>query len=414
MTRRRHVWLLAPVLVAVALAVTVTMAAVPTPAWGRTGEAGGPARRNPINVVTGDPKVFLADGRLYMVRPTPGSAGVELLASDEGGTWTLVGALASLHDRGARPPTMVPGGPGGQNVNFWGSEVALIGDTFVLTTSGNHPHPDVAPGYYRGAIFLATADRAAGPYTWKRQPIVVGSRFAAIDPSLFVDPVTGRTWITWTEHLDTATGLPPGPGRVWGLETVLRARELDAGLDPVGPTHTLLSTDVEPQDRERAFAEGGGRFYRIVEGQGLVYRDGTYFLHYGAGTERLHADTAAGEHGYSFNIATSTSFPARFAKPEAPTIEGQDGDGDTAWVRPGHGSIVQDATGAYWAFLHARSRATVPWRHGFVEPLTYMPGEGLRSPTGELSTTPGPPVAPCTMDLVNDYCVGGRPRPTPP
>jgi len=100
---------------------------------------------------------------------------------------------------------------------------------------------------------------------------------------------------------------------------------------------------VDPQPREVANSTR-----RLIEGQGVVYRDGVYHLYYGAGS--IEYDYAAPSGApYTFNVATASTFPLattsanRFRKASQPTLAGGDG-----WHLPGHGAILQDGDGTYW------------------------------------------------------------------
>jgi beta-xylosidase len=277
----------------------------------------------------GDPKI-LRDGATYYLS----GSGCRVLESTNLLRFRrpidVCGSAAGKH-----PASMVlTPRPEDQNVNFWGTEVSKIGNTYVLVTSGMRSWGS----YSRGAIWIGTASNIAGPYTWSSDAVVKDPNSTMIDPSLFVGP-DGRIWLTWVQHQDRPA---------WSLHNTLYAIELAANPAqqfPVraGATPTaVLSTDVEPQDRELAFPRSG---QRIVEGQGVFYRDGRYYLYYAAGTCEYHEREGR---PYTFNVASSTTFPTRFQKPSAPLLAGGRG-----WRMPGHGAVFQDGNGGYWLAAHA-------------------------------------------------------------
>lgn len=225
---------------------------------------------------------------------------------------------------------------GDQNVNFWGTEITKVGSRWILVTTFNRPWdlPGRHAGYSRGAMYIATANDPAGPYTWMSDATVMDSDATMIDPSLFADPKTGKLWLTYVWHRDYPS---------WTLHNELRAVELNTStLQAVGQPTLLMSSAIDPQDRELAFPSSG---QRIIEGQGVFVHGDRYFFYYAAGT--VEYDYASfGGRPYTLNVASSATFPTLFTKPAQPTLSGGNG-----WRLPGHGAFFQDGDGAWWTVM---------------------------------------------------------------
>lgn len=300
----------------------------------------------------GDVKIVRVDGRYYgsgsgcTIRVSNDLINWDYVATHDDGTGTRVPTEICGSAAGKHPPNGVLNPVSGdQNVNFWGTEVTRVGNTWVLVTSFMRPWSISGrhAGYSRGAIYVATASNPQGPYTWAADATVKDSDSTLIDPSVFADPITGRIWLTYVQHRDYPN---------WALHNELRAIELNpANLTQpraAAASTLLMSTAINPQPREIAFPSSG---QRIIEGQGIFVHDGRYFFYYGAGTVEYDY-TSFGGAPYTLNIASSTTFPALFTKPARPSLSGGNG-----WRLPGHGAFFQDGDGAWWT-------AMSPYRNG--------------------------------------------------
>ncbi|HZM75687.1 MAG TPA: family 43 glycosylhydrolase [Candidatus Limnocylindrales bacterium] len=300
----------------------------------------------------GDVKIVRVNGRYYgsgsgcTLRVSSDLLNWDYVATHDDGTGHQVPTEVCGTAAGMHPPNgVLQPVQGDQNVNFWGTEVIRVGPTWVLVTSFMRPWSLAGrhAGYSRGAIYVATASNPAGPYTWAADATAKDADSTLIDPSLFVDPQTGRVWLTYVQHRDFPN---------WTLNNELRAIELDPAnltLPRAGATSTLLmSTAINPQPREVAFPQSG---QRIIEGQGIFVHDGQYFFYYAAGTVEYDYASFGGT-PYTLNVASSATFPALFTKPAGPTLSGANG-----WRLPGHGAFFQDGDGAWWT-------AMSPYRDG--------------------------------------------------
>jgi len=318
-------------------------------------------------VKVGDPKVVRDGGAYYL-----SGSGCGFWSSTDLRTFqrlpSVCGTQAGLH-----PASMELNPLNGTNVNFFGTEVAKVGSQWVLVTSGNRHYPARGADYTRGAIWMGLSSNPGGPYTWVADAVVQEIDAALVDPSIFVDPSTRRIWMTWTQY---PNGL---------LHSRLRVQELDptsvSRLKPLSSPVTVLSTEVDPQPTEVADSTR-----RLVEGQGVVYRDGTYHLYYGAGSIRYDYASRGGA-PYTFNVATTSAFPVaisnanRFRKPTQPTLGGGDG-----WRLPGHGAVFQDGDGTYWGVVSPIQDGDPTCESGsifctftrtvFVQRMTYLHASG--------------------------------------
>ncbi|HYI60920.1 MAG TPA: DUF4214 domain-containing protein [Acidimicrobiales bacterium] len=319
--------------------------------------------RGPWDTVLGlgDAKVVLVDGTFYASGDALAGE-CNFFQSANGQNWTRIddkpcSKAAGGHSVAQSYPTNddhLPNHDDNQDVTGWGVEVTKIGTRWVVATAGQHVQ---GAGHHRGAIFIGTAPSPTGPWTWGTGPTVDSPNYTYIDPSLFEDPKTGKVWLTWTRHHDTFTPWDPNDS---GNDNQLMAQELDAAsLRRVADNSTatvLLDSAWNPQNSwENLDADKN-----IIEGQGLFYYDGRYFLHYATGWVN-HVTGPSYE--YQMNITSRDSFPGAFAKAPAPMMAGTSGG---SWVNPGHGSVFVDGGGTVWA-------AVSPWAD-----------EELPCPTGQL------------------------------
>jgi len=311
---------------------------------------GGPTSRSLVNpqiddccfgatLKVGDPKVVHGSGGRYYAS----GSGCDVFSSTSLVTWHLeariCGDAPGSHPAGMElNPKTGDDVKYGQNVNFWGTEVAQVGSTWVAVTSGNQSVFLRPADYTRGAIFVGTSSSPTGPFAWAESATVADPNATLIDPSVFVDPKTSKKWLVWTRHQDFPT---------WGKDNEIVTRELNplnlTAVQADSKPITLLSTTVDPQVREVADSAQGTK---IVEGPQLRYQNGRYFLFYAAGDVRYNGLGSR----YTLNAASSSKFPVvntasdRFIKAETALLSGGNG-----WRNPGHGGVFDDGSGAIWA-----------------------------------------------------------------
>jgi beta-xylosidase len=217
-------------------------------------------------------------------------------------------------------------------------------------------------------VAVATATKPGGPYVDHGplssgvddalgRPIGCGDNegSAMIDPSPFVDPVSGQAYLYVSEDFAC-------PAKSWFcdftdgvLRPTISVIPLDAThLHAVGPRVPLFSGDGGTW-------EGIGGPPATVEGPTMVYNNGVYYLLYSGGQWR-------GAYGMGYATALSPLGP--FAKsPSNPILTGTKGvfgpgGGDTPVVGP-HGGT--------WIVYHARAGGPGTPRTLRIDPFTWEP-----------------------------------------
>jgi len=141
-----------------------------------------------------DPATVIQDhGRFY----TYGTGnGLPMYGSEDGWTWSKLGSLMQS----------VPGGKPGAEVlarggnNTWAPDIIHIGDKFFLYYAAPATQPRAAIGLLVGT----TLDPKSPNFTWRDEGPVAWSDGIedsnAIDPGVFLDPTTGRLWLTYGSY----------------------------------------------------------------------------------------------------------------------------------------------------------------------------------------------------------------------
>ncbi|MCA1719892.1 MAG: glycoside hydrolase family 43 protein [Actinobacteria bacterium] len=140
----------------------------------------------------------------------------------------------------------------------WAPGVAKIGSTFVAFYT---VRTRITPA--RFCISVATSGSALGPFTDRTTgPLVCGTDPAgAIDPAPFVDPATGRAWLTWKTE-----GVPGrAPSRLWSRQLNPAGTGFAAG----STNHALLATALS--------WEGN-----LIENPSMIRWNGALWLFYSA------------------------------------------------------------------------------------------------------------------------------------
>jgi hypothetical protein len=192
------------------------------------------------------------------------------------------------------------------------------------------------------------------------QPLTcLGGLGGAIDPSPFVDPVTGRAYLVWKSN----DGGSSQPAYLW-------SQQLSSdGLSLVGSPQQLLAQDMTDFP-----------FETTIENPDMVYADGTYFLLFSTG---IWNSTS-----YSETYATCAGPTGPCAQFQPTPILSSYGSA----AGPGGGSLFQDASGAWMIGYSAWQPGCTNYSCGgarrlFVAPATLLP-PGLAAPVTGMASTP--------------------------
>jgi len=214
---------------------------------------------------------------------------------------------------------------------MWAPEVHHVGGKYICYYSGSH-----SSGWH--SIGAAYSDSPWGPYTDLGRPLVEhswNSYVGLIDPSYFLDPVTGRHFLLWKG--DTLLPLRP---------SVIYMRELASdGLtfQPESEPEVVLTSDRISE-------------HLIVEGPWMIYRSGLYYLFYSSSWVQRSS--------YHVGVALSDRVTGPFTKSDLAVLQGEDGE-EVQFEGPGHGSVLEDTAGDWWMVYAA-------WKAGKVN--TWPPG----------------------------------------
>jgi hypothetical protein len=187
------------------------------------------------------------------------------------------------------------------------------------------------------------------------QPGLGGS----IDPSPFIDPVTGQAYLVWKSN-DGGSAQP----------AILWSQQLSPdGMSLVGSPHQLLVQDSVDFP-----------FESTIENPDMAYADGTYFLLFSAGIWNSPS--------YSETYATCDG-------PLGPCVQYQQTPILSSYPGasgPGGGSLFQDASGSWMIDYAAWQPGCTDYTCGgarrlFIAPATLRP-PGLASPVTGMASTP--------------------------
>ena len=219
-------------------------------------------------------------------------------------------------------------------------------------------------GYNCLAVATAASLTPTHPVFTDNSPIPLlcqPSLGGAIDPSPFVDPVTGNAYLIWKSN-DGGSGQP---AHLW-------SQQLSAnGLSLVGSPQILLTQDTVDYPWETT-----------IENPDMVDVGGTYILLFSTG--QYNTST------YSENFATC-------AGPEGPCTQGQSSPLLSSYgsaAGPGGGSLFQDGSGNWYLGYAAWQPGCTDYSCGgarrlFVAPAIITPASLTTPVTGMASTPTG-------------------------
>lgn len=259
-----------------------------------------PVYHNPV--VAGDfpdPSVIRV-GDDYWATATTGNWAPEftIMHSRDLVNWEAVGAVFQ------KPPAWV-------GSDFWAPEISQDGRRFYVYYTGRKKNGPLCVG-------VATADKPVGPYT--DHGALVCQEDGSIDPMTVRDE-KGERYLIWKED-----------GNSREQPTPLWAQKLsEDGTKLVGGKKELFRN-------EKQTWEGG-----VVEGAFVLRRGDWFYLFYSG-------NSCCGRRcNYALGVARSRKLLGPWVKNPANPILAE----NATWQCPGHGSIVEDASGRDFLLYHA-------------------------------------------------------------
>lgn len=287
-----------------------------------------------------DPGV-IRDGNQYLAVCTSGGAAnaFPIRASTDLVHWSAKGHVFPS----AGKPTWAVG-------DFWAPEIHKVGSQYLAYYTARHQDG-------RLSIGAATANTAQGPFTDIGQPLVHDGAMGMIDATHFT-AADGTHYLVWKAD-----------GNAVGKPTPIYGQALSAdGKALVGGRVTLMTNDLA--------WEGG-----VVEAPWVVRKDGMYYLFY--------SGNAYYNGTYAVGVARASSPLGPYTKAGAPILKTT-----SAWVGPGHCSVIDTPAGNSYMVYHA-------WQAGHVN----GPGDGRLLLVDAIVWSGGWPAVPEAPSL------GSRPMP---
>ena len=203
---------------------------------------------------------------------------------------------------------------------FWAPDIQYDkkNKTYYLYFASGHN------GTKEHCIGIATSKSPAGPFTDIGAPLVCGRSYTHIDPMVFHDPVTKKSYILW--------GSDRAPIQMQQMQDRTHLAPGSKPLDLIIPTNKKNNYD------------------NMVEAPWLIYRKGYYYLFFSG-------DNCCGPKAhYAVMVARSKKVEGPYEK-----FEGIDGSGNGVilelnqhWDAPGHNSVITTNKGKkYWMLYHA-------------------------------------------------------------
>jgi len=173
-------------------------------------------------------------------------------------------------------------------------------------------------------IGIATSRSPEGPFTDIGAPLVCGRSYTHIDPMVFHDPNTKKSYILW--------GSDRAPIQMQQMQDWTHLAPDSNPIDLIIPTNKKNNYD------------------NMVEAPWLIYRKGYYYLFFSG-------DNCCGPKAhYAVMVARSKNVAGPYTK-----FEGLDGSGNGVilelndhWDAPGHNAVITTNKGKkYWMLYHA-------------------------------------------------------------
>ena len=311
---------------------------------------------NPVlNQDFADPTVIKADGFYYAYATNTGGKNggminIQVARSKNLVQWELLGDA-------------LPQQPTWANKDFWAPHVIYdsVLNKYFLYYSGESISDSVGK-----CLGVAVSSSPAGPFVDKGNPIICGETFVNIDPMAFDDPVTGKKLLYW------GSGFKP-----------IKVRELAddrINFKPGSITRDLVFpvTDKDPAN-----------YQRLIEAAWVDYNNGYYYMYFSG-------DNCCGEKAhYGVMIARSKSATGPFENKSGETSGKYPIilEKNSAWIAPGHNSVVKDGAGVKWIIYHAIDSAQ---RKGgrimLIDKINYIngwPNISNGTPSTDSTNAPG-------------------------
>jgi arabinan endo-1,5-alpha-L-arabinosidase len=275
---------------------------------------------NPVlNHDAPDPSIIRGQDGFFYVYTTqsdwPTLTNIPVLKSSDLVHWSFVGdALPSL--------------PHWATTDVWAPHIVRIQNRYVLYFAARQF------GSAGFAIGAATSDTLAGPFRGRREPLVSGRGFVAIDPFVMTTPDDDNL-LYW--------GSDGAPIRVQRLS--------GDGLSIRGRPRPVLY----PSDRE---------YEGLIEAPWVIHHGDFYYLMY-SGDACCEPDPH-----YAVLVARSESPLGPFEPLGRPILEAND-----EFLGPGHNATIRDASGQEWIVYHAFDRDDITaQRQLFIDPIEWVDG----------------------------------------
>lgn len=250
----------------------------------------------------------------------------------------------------------LPEKPRWASSDFWAPHVTYNprNNKYYLYYSGESDREDTGK-----CLGVAVSDTPEGPYTDKGEPLLCGKGFVNIDPMVFRDPDSGKTFMYWGS----------------GFESI-KVRELSGNLldFKADSAVTALIPPVTNDDPDN--------YERLVEGAWLTKHGKFYYLFYSG-------DNCCGKNAhYAVMVARSEHPVGPFEKYNNPRGNPVILEQNDRWLAPGHNSVVADDSGQQWIMYHAIDRQHPEKGRVFLmDRITYRNG-WPEIGNGTPSTTP--------------------------
>jgi len=303
--------------------------------------------RNPlVNSNCPDPGVIEVDGLFYVATTSEEEPyAFPIRVSKDLVNWNLAAYVF--------PPIRRPGWAVS---DFWAPEIHAVGDHYVVFFAARDRTGMLCVG-------AARSNSVLGPFADIGKPLVRNSSVGMIDPTMYYDSPNDAYWLIWMEDGNGAT--PPEK------HTPIWAQKLtDDGLALVGERTMILYNTLT--------WEGP-----LVEGPWLIYTRNYYYLFYSA--------NAYYNNLYAVGVARSKNLLGPYTKHSSPIVHTS-----TAWVGPGHCSVIPVNNGEWVMIYHAWKQGAVGGNNNRVLMMDAIVWDSqgwpsLKNDQPSNSTQPAPP-----------------------